>query len=558
MKKKNLVIKTNAQRDKTPDIPPSKKNLTEKLLKSSITPSGSSKNIIKKKKALNKNPIDTNPLKTSINKGSIEYNKLHQKNENKKEYTKINPKSINNTKSSIKSSLKNKKEENNKEKEVKMNLNNKKINNNNKLDELNKTTELFYKPNINKTNKIKVNNNNINDTQRRKSFDIAMEKIKDKKALNIKKKNLKINTEKSTDNIKKDTSILKTEREKKNTLKFSNNRDSKKIMNKTPDAGRLRHHKNVKTCVLKNNNFNEINLKKEKKFGKIDIKSIKKTSIKESFNNNEKVNNNNEKVDNNNEKVDNNKKEVLKDIIYRKKRIKKYNSNNVECLYLALNSGFFNPNKKLNLFLKSRELYNNLNNKNMIKELIDYYYKKGLENQNYNNKDKNFEKINIVFNPCERSINALNFIDKNEEMKLINEVQHPYINELFKMVLILLNEYNKNDKNIYDFLFNDILSKYKVKNIKNLMVNTFVGERIIISDEQFGLIQKILTNKPDLLSPSTLLKYNRAVAYFSFFLKDLFSYLNLKTEDGKYFFKIRASLPKNKYIEQIHKLKLLL
>ena len=546
MKKKNLVIKTKAQRDKTPDIPPSKKNLTEKLLKNSITPSGSSKNIIKKKKVLNKNPIDTNPLKTSINKGSIEFNKLHQKNENKKEYTKINPKSISNTKSSVKSSLKNRKEENNKEKEkeVKRNLNNKKINNN-KLDALNKTTELFYKPNINRTNKIKVNNN-INDTQRRKSFDIAMDKIKDKKALNIKKRNLKINTEKSIDNIKKDTSILKTEREKKNTLKFSNNRDTKKIMNKTPDAGRLRHHKNVKTCILKNNNFNEISLKKEKKFGKIDIKSIKKTSIKEST------------TCNNNEKADNNKIEVLKDIIYRKKRIKKYNSNNVECLYLSLNSGFFNPNKKLNLFLKSRELFNNLNNKNMIKELIEYYYKKGLENPNYNNKDKNLEKINIVFNPCERSINALNFIDKNEEMKLINEVQHPYINELFKMVLILLNEYNKNDKNIYDFLFNDILSKYKVKNIKNLMLNIFVGERIIISDEQFELIQKILSNKPDLLSPSTLLKYNRAVAYFSFFLKDLFSYLNLKTEDGIYFFKTRASLPKNKYIEQIHKLKLLL
>lgn len=547
MKKKNLVIKTKAQRDKTPDIPPSKKNLTEKLLKNSITPSGSSKNIIKKKKVLNKNPIDTNPLKTSINKGSIEFNKLHQKNENKKEYTKINPKSISNTKSSVKSSLKNRKEENNKEKEkeVKRNLNNKKINNN-KLDALNKTTELFYKPNINRTNKIKVNNN-INDTQRRKSFDIAMDKIKDKKALNIKKRNLKINTEKSIDNIKKDTSILKTEREKKNTLKFSNNRDTKKIMNKTPDAGRLRHHKNVKTCILKNNNFNEISLKKEKKFGKIDIKSFKKTPIKESTT-----------CNNNNEKADNNKIEVLKDIIYRKKRIKKYNSNNVECLYLSLNSGFFNPNKKLNLFLKSRELFNNLNNKNMIKELIEYYYKKGLENPNYNNKDKNLEKINIVFNPCERSINALNFIDKNEEMKLINEVQHPYINELFKMVLILLNEYNKNYKNIYDFLFNDILSKYKVKNIKNLMLNIFVGERIIISDEQFELIQKILANKPDLLSPSTLLKYNRAVAYFSFFLKDLFSYLNLKTEDGIYFFKIRASLPKNKYIEQIHKLKLLL
>ena len=511
---------------------------------SSITPSGSSKNIIKKKKILNKNPIDINPLKTSINKGSIEFNKLQQKSENKKEFVKINPKAISNTKSSVKRPLKNKKEENNKEKEF---LNNK--NNNNILDSLNKTGDLFYKPNLNKSNKIKDNNGN--DKQRRKSFDIAVEKInnKNKKALNVKKKNLKINTEKTPDNKMKDTSILKTEREKKNLFKFNNNRDKKKIINKTPDAGRLKHHKNVKTCILKNNNFNELNVKKEIKYGKIDIKNIKKTSVKSSINCN-----NSEKVD----KINNNIEEGLKDIIYRKIRVKKYNSNNVECLYLALNSGFFNPNKKLNIFLKSRELFRNLNNKNMIKELIEYYNKKGLENSNYNNKYNNLEKINEVFNPCERSINALNFIDKNEEMKLINEVQHPYINELFKFVLILLNEYNKNNKNIFDFLFNDILTKYKVKNIKNLMINIFVGERIIISDEQFELMQKILSNKPDLLSPSTLLKYNRAVAYFSFFLKDLFSYLNLKTEEGIYFFKIRASLPKNKYIEQIHKLKLLL
>ena len=116
-----MVIKTKAQRDKTPEIPSSKQNISEKLLKNSIIPTGSSKNIIKKKKVLNKNPIDTNPLKTSIKKGNIEFNKLNQKIEIKKEYIKINPKSIINTKSSIKNSLKNKKEENNKEKEVKMN-----------------------------------------------------------------------------------------------------------------------------------------------------------------------------------------------------------------------------------------------------------------------------------------------------------------------------------------------------------------------------------------------------------------------------------------------------
>ena len=90
------------------------------------------------------------------------------------------------------------------------------------------------------------------------------------------------------------------------------------------------------------------------------------------------------------------------------------------------------------------------------------------------------------------------------------------------------------------------------------MLNYFVDDRIIINDEQFELIQKILKMKPDLFSPATLLRYNRAVAYFSFFVRELFTYLNLKTEDGKYYYRIRSKLPKNKYSEKINKLKLLL
>ena len=90
------------------------------------------------------------------------------------------------------------------------------------------------------------------------------------------------------------------------------------------------------------------------------------------------------------------------------------------------------------------------------------------------------------------------------------------------------------------------------------MVNQFVNDRLIINDEQFELIQKMLLVKPDLFSPATLLRYNRAVSYFSFFVKELFSYLNQKTEEGIYFYKIRSNLPRNKYQDKINNLKLLL
>ena len=237
----------------------------------------------------------------------------------------------------------------------------------------------------------------------------------------------------------------------------------------------------------------------------------------------------------------------------------KFSSNYKECLYLGLSSGFFNPVQKLKLMLNSKELYNNLDKKKLIYELIDNYNKLGNKNlKNKNNLEYDIEKVNIPFRPCERSINSLNFIDKEEENKLINELQHPYITEYFKLLLVILNEKKEENKNIFEFFFKDLLEKYKAKNIKNLLINVLVNNEININDEQFNSIQKMIMVKPDLLSPATLLRYNRAVAYSAFFLKDFFNYLNLKTEDGKYYYKLRTNLPKNKNQDKIDKLKLLI
>ena len=241
-------------------------------------------------------------------------------------------------------------------------------------------------------------------------------------------------------------------------------------------------------------------------------------------------------------------------------RPRKLSSNNKECLYLGLNSGFFNPVQKLHLMLNSKELYNNLDKNKLILELIEYYNKLSNKNiKNKNNFEYDIEKINKPFKPSELSINSLNFIDKDEENKLMNEIQHPYIIEYFKLILILLKEKNDDNNNIFQFFFKDLLPKYKANNIKTLFIKNFVNNSIIIDDEQFNSIQKIILVKPDLLSPATLLRYNRAVAYSAFFLKDLYSYLNLKTDDGKYYYyQLRTNLPKNEYQDKIDKLKLLL
>ncbi len=345
----------------------------------------------------------------------------------------------------------------------------------------------------------------------------------------------------------KATGVGKMNKEKTTMLKKSSNKDKKKdipIKKKLPSS----NIDNKSGTSAKKNTIS-----------KTKTVNSSTTNVKANTNVNANANTN---TDN---KTKDEKVEIKKEIKYSKIRNKKYDSNYLECLYLTLNSGFFNPNKKIKIILNSKELYKNIDKKNIIKELIDYYKKIGNENSIKKNGYEKYDMKKIIepFKPTEKSINALNFFDKEEEQKLINEIQHPYINEFFKVLLILLNEFNeynnnKENKNIFEFLFNDIFQKNKVNNIKKLMINNFINTNFIINDEQFELIQKILKVKSDLLSPATMLRYNRALAYFTFFMKELYAYLNLKTDDGQYFFSIRKNLPKNEYQEKINKLQLLL
>ena len=593
MKKKTVTIRDNTLRKNTPE-PILKKKPQKQKIKANPINEDDINNVNKKTTILkNPGPITVHPTITNMNNLSkmannkttiLKNSELNKSSIDIKKKIKIESKALN-TESKInlghKKVIKFKKENlcsSQKNIKEKNNSTNKDIKNQNDKGKDNKALLNKSEDTIKKAQTIRYKDDN-----RGKSFDMAVEKKKKraKEAENENNKTLENNTKKrkpeieleKTQNktktiIKKDIIPIKTEKfNDKKEIKFPLNKSKKKILNKTPDAGKMRN----------NNKLISGNINKKQKYGNVgNIKSILRSNHskkKEIINNNDiqlnenrdnKDKNDNKDNKDNNDKNDNNENKIneVKIIKYKNIKNKKYNSNYVESLYLAINSGFFNPNKKLNIFINSKELYSNFEDKKMIKELIDYYNKKGNQIIINNNDIKKYDikKINEPFKPNERTINALNFLDKNEEKKLINEIQHPYINELFKAVLILLNEYknNNDNKNIFEFLFNDILPKYKAKNIKKLMVKFFVDDRLIINDEQLELIQKMLITKPDLFSPATLLRYNRAVAYFSFFIKELFSYLNLKTEDGKYYYKIRESLPKNKYLEKINKLRQLL
>ena len=164
--------------------------------------------------------------------------------------------------------------------------------------------------------------------------------------------------------------------------------------------------------------------------------------------------------------------------------------------------------------------------------------------------------INKPFIPKKTGINSLNFITKNEEQRLINEPSHDYVKKIFEIILIFLDEYKDDDSNIFEYLFNDVYKKYNVSNIKDLFIKNFVDKIPLINDERFNKINEILKEVPDLLSPSTLLAYNRNVSYLIFFLSELYNYFAFKTTDGVCYYQIRNDYFKlNEFINKINKLK---
>ena len=233
-------------------------------------------------------------------------------------------------------------------------------------------------------------------------------------------------------------------------------------------------------------------------------------------------------------------------------------SNYIESLFLAIKLGYFKPEEKLKLLLISKELFFKFDIKEVINDFINYYEKEiNRINNRINKYDMNI--INRPFIPRKTGINSLNFITKTEEERLINESSHEYVKKIFEIILIFLNENNnikENDTNIFQYLFNDIYKKNNVNNIKDLFIKIFVDKIPLIDDKRFNKINDILKEIPDLLSPSTLLAYNRNVSYLIFFLSELYNYFSFKTNDDVYYYQIRNdSLKLNEYINKINKLK---
>ena len=398
----------------------------------------------------------------------------------------------------------------------------------------------------------------------------------------------KLTKNKSTENIKFPVKKHKIEKEK------NDNKNSKHVVlksklserPKTPEVNNLKkRRKNVTNVNLgktskknkDNINFkeslvNEINKMENKKnekekeennnniinfengsFGNKNNENKSNESIKV-FNNGSFGSNNNNNNKTSNKKVSN--FEIKKNDLLINKEIKKFSNPKTTALYYLLNSGFFGIKSKIRYIFINKELYNNFNIKELLKQLLSDY-----ENE--------YQKFTLIINkydikpfiPDDIMQNSLNFLNKEEEKKLSSNEQKIEIINIFKFLLLILGEdiSKIEDKNIINYTFKDIYNKYNVNNIKDLVLKIALENLQKLKLEQIENIKSLINDKEDILSPAMLLRLNRSVSYMTFILRDFYNYLFLKTEDGTKLYEIRAGIQDYDNLgEKIKKLKSIL
>ena len=397
----------------------------------------------------------------------------------------------------------------------------------------------------------------------------------------------KLTKNKSTENIKFPVKKHKIEKEK------NDNKNSKHVVlksklserPKTPEVNNLKkRRKNVTNVNLgktskknkDNINFkeslvNEINKmenkknEKEKEENNNNIINFENGSFGNKNNENKsnesiKVFNNGSFGSNNNNNKTSNKKvsnfEIKKNDLLINKEIKKFSNPKTTALYYLLNSGFFGIKSKIRYIFINKELYNNFNIKELLKQLLSDY-----ENE--------YQKFTLIINkydikpfiPDDIMQNSLNFLNKEEEKKLSSNEQKIEIINIFKFLLLILGEdiSKIEDKNIINYTFKDIYNKYNVNNIKDLVLKIALENLQKLKLEQIENIKSLINDKEDILSPAMLLRLNRSVSYMTFILRDFYNYLFLKTEDGTKLYEIRAGIQDYDNLgEKIKKLKSIL
>ena len=284
----------------------------------------------------------------------------------------------------------------------------------------------------------------------------------------------------------------------------------------------------------------EIHSNIDKKIKKVNISNIKKEkSYNEKKENVKKEKNNltKQKLKNNiqNVKIHNKSKEkiIQPNFIYQIPN-SFLNSKILSCLYICIKNNFLTEKEKVKVILSNKILY--LHEKNNLEKIKEVY-----EKEKEKIKEKEKEKIDLnkkneisIFIPSKTALNCLIYITKEEMSNLKNNTSVE-IGLIFKLIYIIIDEnYNENtttSKLIENFI-KVILLKYKVKDLKNLLIHYCnKNTNLNLNQTKIDKIKDILNKNPKLISNNDIKKINRPLSYITYLLKEIHDYINNKNDN---------------------------
>ena len=303
--------------------------------------------------------------------------------------------------------------------------------------------------------------------------------------------------------------------------------------------------KNQKKSNSKNNNspfkFNKINLNSNINTDSNIFYSKKKIKKGKNFFSSNSLNDNIINNNNKNNIIINESKNSIKN----NKNNNNNNNNKNENIIKNLieKNDFFDLDSKLKLSYLNKNLYNSINQK----EIINNEYNKMLNI--VNNLKKSFDKnISNTF-----PASNLSFILKNSEDEIINDENE--INKIFFEIIFKIKEINFNKNNKNNDLYSILLNQTKKESIKNILIDYMKNINNNIKNFSNDYIQNIfdfLEKNKILRDYNELIKLgNKTLSYFAFVFDEIYNIFHYeinKRNKIKYYENILKNIIKIKNI----------
>ena len=221
----------------------------------------------------------------------------------------------------------------------------------------------------------------------------------------------------------------------------------------------------------------------------------------------------------------------------------------ISCLYLVIKGKYIDDKKKLlHITTNSPLLYKSTGSS--MKYLLDDKKKevqaKADEIEKFLN---NYGDLNTYltkeFSISKKAINSIQFFKKKEEEEILKMPEIPKeVGMVLKCIYYLIDENfdeNMGNKELFENMLNNILTKNEDKTFKSLLVNYFNQNKYLnLTKEKFDKINNLINDNNTILNMIAMTKLSRPVSLFCFLLKEVYDYINLKTLDGQYYFDLRT------------------